>query len=149
MVYTAAKDIENDFKSTTATWDHKVKFNRDVTDTIRKIRLSVGTDDEVYRWIDKGTRKNYPITGHLKRSGRRGMLAFPSGKYSAKTTPGVIGSVGTSPRGGGTTIVRSVTHPGIKPRKFAWTISQKYRPILGRMTAYAIATAIFHSGHKP
>lgn len=115
----AVKDIRADLERSTATWQHDVKF--DVTTQIqgRNIQTTVGTDDEIFGYVDQGTR---PHAIAPKRPGYP--LRFQA-KYQAKTTPGQIWS---KPGGALGPFVRamSVWHPGTKARKILETVLRKH-----------------------
>jgi hypothetical protein len=115
------KDILDDFKRTTATWQHKPKFTSKVEmgATVGGVKIEVSTKDTIYGYVDQGTRP------HIIRPKRKKALAFPGGQYKPKTQPQVILS---TPGGvGGKTIVRpEVHHPGTKARNFSKVIKQSY-----------------------
>jgi hypothetical protein len=133
-----ADEIEADFKATTATWKRQVKFEKIISFT-PPVEVLVGTDDEIYRYVDEGTRPHpiFPV--------RAKALAFPSG-YSAKTTPGVIGS---KPGGGfGPTVFAAyVYHPGTEARHFDKVIQQKWQTRFKRRMEAALSRAAKASGH--
>lgn len=105
-----AVDMQTDFKKTTATWDHNVVF------AIARVGNGwvVTTDDEVYGYVDQGTR---PHT-------IEGPLAFQE-NYLAKTQPRVIGSGGGG-SSGPTVYAMSVHHPGTWARLFSEVIGKKW-----------------------
>jgi hypothetical protein len=107
------------YRLCTWTWKHKPDFEVDAkAEGDTTIRLDIGTDDDVFRWVDWGTRVGkgkYPIRPRHAKA-----LRFMSG-YSAKTIPEVFGSK----QGGSFGDVvhrRVVMHPGIKPRHFTKNI---------------------------
>lgn len=114
-----------EFRRTTATWKHKPEFVEEIEVTADEMTVLLGTDDEIYGYLDRGTglygpsASMYPIVP--KRPGYP--LKFASG-YTAKTTPGVIGSHAGGPFGD---VVRTmaVMHPGIRARDFTGMI-QRY-----------------------
>ena len=120
------KIIANEFKKTTASWKgEKPKFEVLIGLTGKDASVVIGptgTDKAVNKWIwlDKGTRKNYPITAK-----RKPRLVFQSG-YSAKTK---VGSFGSFPGGSFGPIVSKVKiiHPGIKARGWSVLIVQRRR----------------------
>ncbi len=79
--------------------------------------MLVGTDDEIYGYVNDGTR------AHIIKARRAPRLAFKTG-FTPKTTPRQIGS-----RKGGVSgnLVRpkQVRHPGTKARKFSKTIAAR------------------------
>jgi hypothetical protein len=110
-----AKDIQTDFRATTQTWQHAVDFPIDSPSDYRR---TVSTDDEVYGYVNDGTRP-HPIA---PKGG--GVLRFNT-PFRAKTVPGRILS---GPGGAGSTevVARAVQHPGTAPRKFDVTIKEKW-----------------------
>jgi len=137
-VNSAADGIMKDFEATVATWNHKVKFDKIVSFT-PPVEVLVGTDDEIYRYVDEGTRP------HVIRPKNAPRLVFPSG-YVAKTQPKVIGS-----RAGGgfgdLAFAMSVHHPGTEARQFDQMIKEKWEPLFRRKMHAAMRDAARASGH--
>jgi hypothetical protein len=137
---TFSKDILLEFEITTATWEHQVKFEREISVGPASIDILVGTDDEIYRYVDEGTRPHmiYPKGDYP--------LRFQSG-YNAKTTPGLISSkYGGS--FGDVVYARGVSHPGTKAREFDKNITKKMgRPFRVAMEK-AMRDARNASGHE-
>ena len=82
-----AKEIKKDFEGTTKTWKTKVVFEELYEIGPNDVTIFVGTDNEIYGFVDKGKRPhriepkgNYP-------------LAFRSGYTGPKTKPGSLRSV--------------------------------------------------------
>lgn len=132
-------DIEKDFRATVATWDRKPEFNVDISLAGGTPSVEVTTDDEVYKYLDEGTRAHFVAPVNAKA------LAF-SPNYTAKTSPGVLGS-----RGGGATggVVFSKGHmvSGIEARHFSEKIIKKWRGTFGKRMAQAMAAAAIATGH--
>jgi hypothetical protein len=118
-----------DFQSTTSTWNHKVAF----TATATRDGYDVGTSDEIYGYVDQGTRPHV-IVGH------GGPLVFQSG-YKAKTSPRVIGSSGGGATGA-VVFTRMVQHPGTAAREFTETILAKWQTDLPLLINEAIGGAV-------
>jgi hypothetical protein len=111
----AALGAKADFGVTTQTWSNKPRFT-----IIRKTgERIVGTSDEVYGYVDHGTR------AHVIRARANKPLAFKTG-YRAKTSPGRIAST-SGGASGDSVFARAVNHPGTKARKFSETIARKWR----------------------
>lgn len=82
--------LSEDLNRITRTWEHEVKFKIDMKDSVDKIEGAISTDDEIFGYVEKGTRSHWvPKTGYAR-------MRFHSG-YRAKTRPGLIGST----QGGG------------------------------------------------
>lgn len=112
----AAKGALEDFKVTTATWQHKVDFTIDSPGADRRV---VGTDDDIYGYVSGGTRPHI-IVAHGKA------LAFPGGGFRPKSRPRYIGSNKGSK--GGAVIFRPVVHhPGTTAREFDEAIAEKWQ----------------------
>lgn len=119
----------DDFEGTTASWEHKPAFTAEATSD----GYIIGTDDEVYGYVDLGTRPHV-IVAHGKA------LVFSPGG-AAKTQPGVIGSSGGS-KGSGKVYVKRVNHPGTAPRHFSEQIHRKWTNQLPVIMAQKIGGAI-------
>lgn len=105
-----------DFKTTTATWSHRVAFQ---IDKGRPDRRVVGTDDEIYGYVTGGTRPHV-IVAHGKA------LAFPGGGFRPKTRVRTIGSNKGS-KGKGVVFRKMVHHPGTDAREFEDAIAEKWQ----------------------
>ncbi len=138
--------IKDDFESTTSNWNgEKPKWEVLVSlkDGTTVAVSSNGPTKGVkkWEWMDKGTK---PHTIKPKRA--NGRLAFP-GTFTAKTTPGVIGS---KPGGssGPLVIARAVKHPGTKARKIEAAIQRKHQPRFKKAMEQAMSDAAKKSGHS-
>lgn len=122
-----AKDIQLDFRVTTQTWEHKPSFPISSPSAYRRI---VSTDDQIYAFVNDGTR------AHIIRPKGGGVLVF-RGPFRAKTVPNQIastaGSVGTAE-----TFTRGVNHPGTKARNFDKAIHDKWERLFGPIMQRAI-----------
>ena len=153
----AAKQIQKDFEATTKTWDHKPQFVKEVDVKTSPVQVLVGTDDEIYRYVDEGTglygpkKRKYPIfAGIYTGKSNKKALSFRwggKGSYRAKTRPGVIGSTSGGPSGP-MVAFPYVEHPGIKPRNFDKTIQKKWEPRFKRLIEQAMSIGSKNSGHS-
>lgn len=111
----SAKAVKVDFGVTTQTWKKKPEFAIAETDDGR----IVGTEDEIYGYVNDGTRP------HIIEAKNGKSLAFgvPS---SPKTAVRVIGSSAGS-RGSVTIKRKRVRHPGTDARKFDEVIAEKWQ----------------------
>jgi len=114
--------IEGEFRKTTATWTNKPAFETLTDTTGGNLTVLVGTDNEIYKFVDEGTRPHRIVP---KASNRSGRLFFQSG-YVAKTTPGIIGSRAGG-KFGNVVVARAVNHPGTQARGFTKQIEAKTR----------------------
>lgn len=138
----AADGIIADENKIVATWKRKVRFEKRVTAGLT-VNLRVWTDDDIYNMLDKGTRR-HPIPKHPLPPGR--FLAFPGGKYRAKSKPRFIGSMpgGTS---GKTEFRKQVMHPGTKPRKWTEELFKRWRSRIYNSVTIAFSRAAKKSGY--
>jgi len=113
-----ARDIQEDFDRTTATWEHDVAFP--IAKAGEFVR-TIGTTDAIYAMLDAGTPEHliFPRNGKF--------LKFQT-PFRAKTVPQSImsgpGSVGSQ-----TVYSRGVIHPGTKARAWAATIADTWRDV--------------------
>lgn len=141
-VFRVGRAVKRDFESTVATWDDKPKFS--LLTSVRKgsdIGFFVGTDDQVYKWVNDGTAE------HIIPVGSAGFLAMPE-SYTAKTSPGVIGSSGGGESGDTSIVPVDVIHPGIQARAFDKVIAAKWEKRWKRAIEEAIHSGVAASGHK-
>ena len=138
----AAKDMQKDFQLTTKTWKRKPKFEQ-IISVAPNVEVLVGTDDEIYGYVNDGTRP------HLIFPKRAKALSFQwggKGSYRPKTKPRFIGSVPGGPTG--PRVARPyVQHPGTKAREFDQTIQKKWTPRFKRLMEQAMSRAAKASGH--
>ena len=64
-----SKELLKDFEATTATWEHNVEFERIVDYEPRGPEVFVGTDDEIYGYVNNGTRPHpiFPVRAKVLR----------------------------------------------------------------------------------
>lgn len=139
--------IKEDYGAITRTWKHKPKFVALISLTGPGPVLFVATDDEIYGYVDLGTKPH-----DIPKSGST-LLVFSSG-YRAKSIPGRIGSS----RGGGFgkkvfTVKRDkqgkpIKHPGTKPRNFEKVIKKKRTPWYKREMEKAMKAGNKKAGHS-
>lgn len=147
-VLRVGRGILRDYQKCTQTWSQQplFVFTRDLSHD--PIAFFVGTDDQIFKWVDKGTAtgrekgggKNYDITPKVQKA-----LSFQP-DFFPKTFPGRLGS-----RSGGKSgepIARLfVSHPGIEAREFTTIIEKKWRPRFVKAMEEAIKSGIRESGH--
>lgn len=132
----AAQDAQQDLQKTTATWRHKVDF------AIAPIPdgFQVGTDDEIWGYVDEGTPAHDipPIVPKRKKA----ITIRPGG--SPKTRVRVIGSGGGSPGAVVAVVKRAKTihHPGTEAREFSETVQEKFDVELPRRMDAALDGAL-------
>lgn len=122
---------KRDLEATVRTWKHKPVFDVTVEQHGDTYSITASTDDEIYGYVDSGTRP------HIIRPRRSRYLRFRVGG-APKTRTGIIGSQSGSPG----TDWRSpffVLHPGGKARNFTKTIAKRRQITLAQETDQAIA----------
>ncbi len=116
-----------ELQATASTWTHKPSFEVVVTSE----GVVVGTDHEIYEYVDQGTKP------HTIRPRKAKRLKFMAGG-SAKTSPGVIGSRSGQKGGQGPIYAMQVRHPGIAARGFTTKIAAKRQQELAELVNNAI-----------
>lgn len=116
-VYKAAGLALRDLEATVRTWTKKPTFDVTITKDDGNYSVSAGTDNEIYGYVDKGTKR------HAIKPKRGKYLRFSSG-HKAKTRVGIIGSI-EGGAFGGDVFSRGVMHPGFPGRKFTQKIAQR------------------------
>lgn len=123
-----AKEVEKealgDFEKTVDTWEHKPKFEHEHHVDDAGVEVLVGTDDEIYGYVNYGTKRHPIYAGIYTGKSDKKVLAFPS-SFTPKTTPNVIGS-GPGGSGGNMVFTPYVDHPGTKARNFDKIIAKKW-----------------------
>ena len=136
--------IKADYEKTVSTWKNKPKFDMQIS--LSPVpQTEVSTVDEIYRYVDQGTRPHLIWAGIYTGKSNKKVLAF-SGKSTPKTTPGVIGSSGGS-RGTVDTFRPYVEHPGGKARNFSKEIEKIWQPKFKRAMEGAMSKVAKASGH--
>lgn len=105
------------YEGTSRTWKHRPKFHKTVDVARDLVSTIVETDDNIYRFVDQGTRP------HIIRPKNKKILAFQPG-FTPKTSPGSLTSGGGG-RSGVRVVARVVRHPGSKPREFTAKIQEE------------------------
>jgi hypothetical protein len=126
----AAEAALEDFQKTTATWSKQP----DWTMKEQSDGYLVGTNNDIWNMLDRGTRAHRIIARRAKR------LRFSSG-YRAKTRPGFVGSQ-SGGAGGGVVFAQSVMHPGTTARGWSKLIGAKYRVQMQRYIQQRIKEAM-------
>jgi len=119
------------FEGTTRTFDETdVKFKKKVKDSPTKIVGTVDTDNEIYGYLNNGTKVRY---------------ATMTSDFESKTEPGFLGS--KQGRGGLLYVDRRRPRPGIEGRHFDKMVAKEIKPILETKAEQASAVAANKSGH--
>lgn len=131
-----ARKMVDDFRKTTRTWEHKVVFGVTVLSRGGEHLAAVGTNDEIYRYVDQGTRP------HEIRARRKKFLAYRKGGFRAKTTPRKLSSSSGARATGPLRRPKAVMHPGTDAREFSKEVAKKWRNPSARLIQEAITDAI-------
>jgi hypothetical protein len=136
-------EIRENFEDTTRTWRNKPDFgpNPNVPVVSGNIaRVETTTESLIYRFVSRGTKKNYPIVPVNAKK-----LRFPS-QFIPKTFPGIIGS-GVGFSGGEIQYRDGVIHPGVEARKFEPEIKKRQQKNAKIIMLRAMRLAKKASGH--
>lgn len=142
------RTIREDFGKTTKTWKRAVDFEEHERLGTQEPSpmVRVDTDNEIYGYVNDGTRPHPIWAGIYTGKSDKKALAFPS-VFSPKTTPGIIGSQAGS-SGGATRFAPYVQHPGTEARKFDEAIKKEREPWFRRRMERAMRDAARASGHS-
>lgn len=140
-----SKDVLLDFELTTATWQHRVKFEREVSIGPNSIDILVGTDDKIYAYVNEGTKPHMIWAGIYTGRSDKKALSFP-GTFSPKTIPGLL-TARKGFSGGDQVVVPYVSHPGTEPRKFDKLIQKMWKKKFSKRMQQAMRDARNASGH--
>ena len=133
------------YKRTTKTWKHKPEFMATQKDGAAEKSVTVETDDEIYGYVDQGTKPHAIFAGIYTGKSNKKALAFP-GTFTAKTVPGVIDARSGS-SGGGTILRPYVQHPGTAPRNFSKIIGEEMQKQFEDIMGEALSMAAVKSYH--
>jgi hypothetical protein len=150
VVQNTAQELKNYLTDVTASWEHKVQFRRVMVVSAALIKAgvkAVGRNKDIFGYVDKGTGK-YGARGSAYKIKPKngGVLRFKGGYDARSRPPAGPGSapranVGTGKAIGGWVSTKEVTHPGIRPRKFAQLFEEKLQPNFRRRVSNAIRRA--------
>ena len=131
----SARDMTKDYRKTTVKWKRKPKWQTIIRMGPRAIEILVGTDNEIYAYIDLGTRKHW---------------IFPRRRK-------VLRWIGTSYRGRGgrgrprkSDYAYSMGHEvsGIKARHYSKKIQKVWNKKFKRRMEAALRRGVRASGHQ-
>jgi len=141
-VFDTGKEIDDLFALTYKTFDRKPEFVTENKDDPARISSAVYTTNQIYAWINNGTKKDYPITP--KKPG--GVLAFPSTfKPKSRRRGGLEAMAGYKSKK--MRFAAAVIHPGIDARNFDKRIEKKVMPNFKKRVTAAMREAANDSGH--
>jgi hypothetical protein len=137
---TISKDMLFDFEVTVYTWNKKPKFQRLLSVGPGSVDILVGTDDEIYKYVDEGTKRHFVAPKNAPA------LAWQTG-YAPKT---VAGKMIAQPGGAfGNFAYDAKGHfvKGIKARKFTKTIQKSWEKKFKTRMEKAMRDAVQVSGN--
>src|SRR3990167_7635756 len=137
-----ARIVMKEFRKTVSTWEEEVEFV--VVKAFPRsgtIEVMVYTDNQKYKWVDKGTPPHDIWAGWYTNKSNAKNLSFFVPNIP-KTIPNKIES-GIGSVGDTHIVTPYVQHPGIKPRNFDKIIAKKMQPIFREMMQTAILDAVF------
>lgn len=150
VVQNTAQEAKNYLTNVTASWEHKVQFRRVMVVSATLIRASVqavGRNKDIFGYVDKGTGKFGARGAAYKIKPKTApLLRFRAG-YDARSRPAAgsggmpRANVGTGKAIGGWVSTKEVTHPGIRPRKFAELFEKQLQPTFRRRVSNALRRA--------
>ena len=121
----SGEQMQQDYQATTASWERQPDFYKTVEKVGRVWRLRVGTENEIYLYVDLGTGAaagNRPDWYPIAVTPGKNTLAYQA-DFEPKTTPGVLSSSGGG-KSGDWVFRKEVHHPGVRPRRFTETIAE-------------------------
>lgn len=129
---TESKDgVKADFKKTTSTWEHQPQWYT----TRRGTDWYIGTKDEIYGYVDLGTK------AHVIRAKTKKGLAFFRTGFKPKSRVNYIASYKGQKATKNFTRPMSVMHPGTKARNFSVKIREKWQKDFAKKCRAAIHEA--------
>jgi hypothetical protein len=138
MMHEMERGIKKDFQKTTKTWNTKVEFTS-IISLKGGPSVLVGTDNEIYNMVDKGTK------AHVIAPKTKKYLAYQV-QFVSKSLPGVISSR-PGGKSGKYTYRGVVNHPGFAARDFEKTITKMWKDKYKRRAEEAMRIAAQKSGH--
>ena len=140
-----SKEMKKEFEITTIGWKTDVKFEELISLGPTSIDILVATDNEIYGYVNDGTRP------HVIAAKKGKTLAFRwggPGSYKAKTASG---KQVHNPAGGQTSgkmiFPMAVQHPGTKAREFDKLIKKMFEKKFTRAMELALKKGVARSGH--
>ncbi len=138
----ASKELLFDFEATAWSFRRKVKFQRLLDVTPFKTEILVGTDDEIYGYLDVGTKRHFIAPKH------KPALVWRSGARQTKTVVGrMVAGVGSPASGPLAFDAKGHFVKGIKARKFTVTLQKDWRPKYLRRMEKAMSEGAKASGN--
>ncbi len=131
----SALQAQKMFEATTQTWNRQPTFEIDRENTGR---WSIKTDNEIYHYVDAGTKP------HIIQARHVAYLKFTV-PFTPKTKPRVISSFRGS-RGDQWVSKKRVQHPGIRAREFSRIIAQRAQAPTANRLRQALKQAAAGSG---
>ena len=140
--------IRIDFEPTVRTWDHDVKFKMrtHLTERTPSPSVEIYTDDEVWNWLDQGTKPHEIWAGAYTGKSKKKTLAFPTA-FAPKTQPRMLASM-PGQSGGPMAFTPYVEHPGTTAREWTKTSAKVRKPWFKKQMQEGLHEANVAGGHK-
>jgi hypothetical protein len=139
-----AKEVKADFEKTTSTWEHKPEFTHQVSLKGPGPELLVGTDDEIYGYVSRGTKPHAIFAGIYTGKSDKKALSFPA-RSAPKTRPGSL-RAGRGFKSRKKVARPYVMHPGTKPRRFEEGVQKLWKRKYKRRMELAMKRAAQKQG---
>jgi len=123
-------EMLKDFRKTVRTWNDKPRFRKAISVGPRSVDILVGTDNDIYRYVNDGTRVRYAVM---------------SRDFIPKTRVRHIGSF--RGRGGMVFINKNHPMPGIVGRHFDEEIQKKWQSRYKKAMERVMSSFRSRSGH--
>jgi hypothetical protein len=135
------KDFRAGFEQSVEGWEHQVSFATQSQIEGKRARVIVGTNDEIYGYVNHGTKP------HEIKPKRKGRLSFRTG-YRAKTQRGSLRS-GSGGATGAWVSAKKVQHPGTEPRNFDEEVVRRTKPKFERYCSEEFDNAALKRRARP
>lgn len=136
------KDFLEGFDQSVDGWEHEVRFGVQSEINGRQARVIVGTDDEIYGYVNHGTKP------HDIKPKRKGRLSFRTG-YRAKTRRGSLRSGAGGASGPWVSTKKTIKHPGTEPRNFDEEVVRRTKPKFERYCSEEFENAALKRKARP
>lgn len=117
-----AEAVKKDFETTTKTWAKQPVFV--IQPTAQGV--NVYTDDEIYAYVDQGTRP------HIIRPKRAKLLRFNATGFQPKTRPGRFKAISGRAAGPPPVFTSIVHHPGTEARQLSLFVRKRHEKRFAR-----------------
>jgi len=135
-----------EYRKTTKTWKKKPVFRKETKSKRDRIEVDIYTNNEIYGYVDKGTKRHDIWAGYYTGKSDKKALSFMAGG-TPKTRPGVIGSSSGAKGAQKVLTPYVIDHPGTKARNFTKLIQKTTEQKAHDELTKAIKQAAKDCGH--